>query len=208
MACSGVSKADHIATLQLSSHSSDATPVERLLATFTFSVSMAGDHLTLRVANDTVAIGDPGGRGLGAYDINQIYFNGPGGKIGLTLVSGNGWGFSTNESADGFGFFGFAMQDVGGSPNAISSGGYLEFEFTITGGTATAADFVDNFSTVPPGDLPSLIAAKFIRGPASPDSPDGDDSAYGALVPLPPALPMGIAGLIGVAFLRRRTLKK
>ena len=57
LACSGVSKADTIATLQLSSHSSDATPVERLLATFTFTVSMAGDHLTLRVANDTVPIG-------------------------------------------------------------------------------------------------------------------------------------------------------
>jgi hypothetical protein len=42
----------------------------------------------------------------------------------------------------------------------------------------------------------AIIAGKFIQGP-------GDDSGYGAYIPLPPALPMGIAGLVGVAALRR-----
>ena len=197
----GVAKADTIATLDLSSHSSDATPAAWLLATFTFTVSAGGTHLDLTVTNNTSNL-------FGTYDINEIYFNGPGGGLTLTEVGTlSGWGpgpLVSSDNADGFGVFDFAMHDVGGSPNAISAGASLVFHFAIGNGTATASDFVDNFSTIPPGDTPSLIAAKFIHGPVSPDSPDGDDSAYGALIPLPPALPMGLVGLLGVVFFRRR----
>ena len=202
----GVAKAETIATLDLSTHSSDATPAAWLLATFTFTVNNAGTQLTLLVENKTQALGPPGA--FGAYDIREIYFNGND-IFGLAVTTDHGWDLRTNDAGDGFGNFDFTMDIDSNSAGVIAAGASLEFVFNITGGTtATAADFVSNFSTVPPGDTPAIIAAKFVHGPVSPDSPGGDDSAYGAFVPLPPALPMGIAGLIGVAFLRRRTQGK
>ena len=196
LACAGVAKADTIATLHLSSHSSDATPAAWLDATFEFLVS--GTSLQLTVTNDTLGGGD--------YNINEIYFNTPDSVSNFQVFGSppTGWNSVQNAMVDGFGTFDFGMVDGQGEndPNVIGPGASETFNFTFTG-SATADDFASSFST-----LGFLIAAKFVSGPVSPDSPDGDDSAFGALIPLPPALPMGIAGLIGVAVLGRRTRAK
>ena len=141
--------------------------------------------------------------------MNEVYCNSPETGAGALTYVGtppDGWSCMTSEKADGFGTFDYAMIDGTGEGNLsqIAPYEFVEFFFTFTG-TATASDFAHAMNTEG-----FLIAAKFVNG--DPDNDPGEksdeDSAYGALVPLPPALPMGIAGLIGVAFLRRRTLKK
>jgi hypothetical protein len=186
LACAGTANAG---TLWLSTRSSDETPAEYLSATFEFTV--VGNAVTLTVTNDT-------GDTTPAYALSQVFFNSAAG-VTLSATNTNGWSFSTGEHADGFGVFDFALMadESGGAPDAIADGNSLTFEFTITaGGPVTADDFITGFSTIPPGDHMAIIAGKFIQGP-------GDDSGYGAYIPLPPALPMGIAGLVGVAALRR-----
>jgi hypothetical protein len=197
LACAGVANA---AELPLSTHSSDDTPAAWLSATFEFtvtgSVSSGGQTLTLEVTNET-GISTP------AFAINQVFFNSAAG-VSLSQVGANGLnGWALDQSgtahAGGFGRFDFALLAApqGGSPDAIAADSSLTFVFAIDHDSdVTAGDFVTEFSTVPPGAHEAIIAAKFIQGP-------GDDSAYGAYIPLPPALPMGIAGLVGVAALRR-----
>jgi len=201
LACTtGVATADSI-TLQLSSHSSDATPAGLLLASFTFEVTgTTNKTLKLTVTNLTMS-GD-------LYNMNEVYFNSPETGAGALTYAGtppDGWTFMTSEKADGFGTFDYAMIDGTGEGNLsqIAPTESVEFFFTFTG-TATASDFAHAMNTEG-----FLIAAKFVNGdPANDPSEEIEDSAYGATVPLPPALPMGIAGLICVAFLRRRTQGK
>ncbi len=189
----GVAKADAI--LSLSTHSSNATSPSVLSAKFTFILS--GSTLTLTVDNNT--------GGGDAYEMDEIYFNGPSG-LAMTLAGGTGWVLTTGgnaNKADGFGTFDFAVKDASNpTTNTIKSGLSLSFVFTITSGSAVEQDFVTFFSATPPPDRLAIIAAKFVRGPKG---GPGGSSAHGAFIPLPAALPMGIAGLIGVAFIRRRT---
>jgi hypothetical protein len=188
----------------LSNASSDETPAEWLSATLEFTVTggaaLGGQTLSLTVTNNT-------GGETPAFALSQIFFNSAAG-VGLSLTSvtdGLNWGLNTGAHADSFGVFDFqlATPEQQGSPGAIAAGASLTFGFDITGDTVTAGDFTTEFSTIPPGDHAAIAAAKFIQGP------DGDDdSAYGAYIPLPPALPMGIAGLIGIGVLGRRRRAK
>ena len=195
----GVATADSI-TLQLSSHSSDATSAGLLLASFTFEVT-GTTNKTLKLTVTNLTSGNP-------YNMNEVYFNSPETGAGALTYAGtppDGWTFMTSEKADGFGTFDYAMIDGTGEGNLsqIAPNEFVEFFFTFTG-TATASDFAHAMSTEG-----FLIAAKFVNGAHANDpSEKNEDSAYGALVPLPPALPMGIVGLLGVAFLRRRTQGK
>jgi hypothetical protein len=206
LACAGVANA---AKLDLSTHSSDDTPAEALLATFEFTVTggaaLGGQTLSLTVTNNTVAISEGG---LGAFALSEIFFNSAAGvDLNLTPITAglNGWTLDKTGAAHagGFGSFDFALlaDKQGGSPGAIAAGSSLTFGFDIDGDTVTADDFTTELSTIPPGGRPAYAAAKFIQGP-------GDDSGYGAYIPLPPALPMGIAGLLGVAVLGRRKRAK
>ncbi len=201
----GVAQADPI-TLNLSTHSSDATDPALLLASFTFTVT--GNTLTIDVTNGT--------SGANSFDISAIYFNFSSNVTALSFdslssVSGNevftDWALSTPGANNPIGLFGSFDASVidgqGAMGNAVAPGDTYTFTFSFLGGGVTEADFVDETT-----DLGAFIAAKFVSGPDDPEDPGNEDSAFGALIPLPPALPMGIAGLIGVAFLRRRTRGK
>ena len=189
LVCSSVASAT---VLTLSTNSSDATSPSLLQATFNFTV--AGNVLTLAVTNDTDnnAAGDQ-------YNINMIYFNFGGSVTAVTVTAPliTGWSQVGPVMVDGFGMFDVGMENGVGEndPDVITPGETVTFTFNLTGAGAKA-DFVGATST-----LGFFIAAKFVAGPS-------DDSAFGALIPLPMALPMGIAGLIGVAFMGRRTRAK
>ena len=189
LVCSSVASAT---VLTLSTNSSDGTSPSLLQATFNFTV--AGNVLTLAVTNDTDnnAPGDE-------YNINMIYFNFGGSITAVTVTAPliTGWSQVGPVMVDGFGMFDVGMENGVGEndPDVITPGETVTFTFNLTGAGAKA-DFVNSVST-----LNFFIAAKFVSGPS-------DDSAFGALIPLPMALPMGIAGLIGVAFMGRRTRAK
>ena len=187
-------EADSMFKLDLSTHSSDATPISQLNASFLYEVT--GNSLTITVENTGTD-----------FNINAMYFNAPDSVTGLSYdgTEPTGWSFETPGAgnptrADGFGDFDFAMIDGvgGGNPNVINAGETLVFSFTFTG-TATAAAFALSGSTEG-----YFAAAKFVNGPDDPEDEGNEDSAFGAIIPVPPALPMGIAGLFGVVILRRR----
>ena len=204
LACTaGFAKADPI-TLNLSTHSSDLTDPALLLASFTFTVT--GNTLTIDVTNGT--------SGANEFDISAIYFNFSGNVTNLLFTGLSGpladmtaWGLSTpaaNNPINGFGSFDASVVDgQGAMGNAIAPGDTFTFTFSFSGSGLSEADFVAETT-----DVGAFIAAKFVSGPPDPKDSSMEDSAFGALIPLPPALPMGIAGLIGVAFLRRRTQGK
>jgi len=130
--------------------------------------------------------------------MNELYFNGPDG-VTLSFDGAPGWSFLTDAVVGIFGIFDFGITDgQGGSQSQIFPGETDSFTFTILTGAPTDVDFVTYFSTIPPGDTPAIVAAKFVGGP-------GDDSAFGAAVPAPGVLAlMGVAGLVAARSRRRR----
>jgi hypothetical protein len=172
------------AMIMLSTASSDETPAVLLNMTLDFAVS--GNTLTITATNDTM---NPS-----QFKINELFFNGP---EGVTLAMDNkpGWTLATNVVGNIFGTFDFALLDgQGNNPHQLFPGEVEVFTFTILSGAPTDADFVTYFSTLPPGSLSAIAAAKFVGGP-------NDDSAYGAYIPAP-----GAAGLLlaPLALRRRR----
>jgi|GEM_PF-1385759 len=181
------------ATIPLSTYSSDETPAQDLAASFDFSVM--GTTLTLVVINGTDG---PDDHLDGGFDINQIYFNAAPNVTGLTLLSpSSGWKLSTNPKAAGFGKFDFGLTGGVGNSAAQIDGEMSETFIFDMSGTGPFLDtyFTTIHSTIPPGDTPSLVAAKFVEGP-------GDDSAYGATAPEPAALSLLL--ISGATMLKRR----
>lgn len=173
--------------ITLSNASSDVTPASFLDATFDFEVT--GITLTLTVTNTTIV--------PNTFNINELYFNGSDNVLGLTVDSiPLGWNLLTNQMADGFGVFGFALIYGGpeDGPYVINPGETTVFTFTIDG-LAEKVDFVNELSDALPEQTAAFAAAKFVVGP-------DDDSAFGAFVPEPGTVALlGLAGLLG---LRRR----
>ncbi len=180
-------------TISLSKYSSDETPPSVLDALLEFTITGGGAELTLAVSNDTTAPSE--------FDVNQVFFNvlDTSSATGLVLTSpATGWEVVLDTNADGFGRFDICVQDAeGGDDHGILPGGTVTFTFDILGsGPFYDTDFSTELSTIPPGDTPSLAAAKFVSGP-------GDDSAYGATdVPEPVSLILAAAG--GLVMLRPR----
>ncbi len=164
--------------------------VDPALLSASMEFSIAGNVLTLTVTNNTA---DPSG-----FKINELYFNAPDG-VSLSFDGLQGWSLATSTAAGGFGTFDFALLDgQGNDPDMIFPAEVVAFTFTITAGAPTEQDFVRLFSTIPPGDMPSIVAAKFVGGP-------GDTSDYGAAIPAPGVLALlGAAGLAGGRRRRRR----
>ena len=178
------------ATLILSEVSSDETSADLLDATFTFDV--AGSALLFTAANDTAS---PEG-----YDLTAAYFNGRSHIDGLSLNPAvPGWTFHVDQRADGFGIFDYALiHDAGDAGTVIAPGESLTFTFEIVSTAPVVdTDFTAEHSTIPPGEHPSLAAVKFMSGPA-------DDSAFGAIIPEPATLVLGLIGAGTMGRVRRR----
>jgi len=184
----GVTTAAPASIIFLSNVSSDETDAALLSASMAFSIS--GTTLTLTVTNNTA---DPN-----AYHMNELYFNAPD-DVTLSFNGVVGWTMLTDQSANGFGTFDFALIDgTGNDKDQIAPAESVDFTFAILSGTPTMDDFVTLFSTLPPGDMAARVAAKFVRGP-------GDDSAFGANIPAPGVLALlGAASLAGGRRRRRR----
>ncbi len=188
-------------TIQCCTFSSDATPAAQLQSTFDFQVS--GSTLTLTVDNDTLAPNE--------FNINEIYFDASVSVTSLSLTSathsdnsaGNNFGdvtsgwqpVFTNQMADGFGPFDFALFDGQGelNPAQIGPGENIEFVLSINGGVGIFS--MDDFGP--------LVAAKFVNGPDDPEDPGNEDSAFGT-IPEPTTGALLGMGLLGVAWHRRR----
>ena len=174
------------AMIPISDLSSDSTSAQALAATLEFEVS--GSTLTLTVHNET------DGTGRGEYKINRVYFNATSHVSALTLVSPSGWDLETNVKGGGkFGRFGFGLiGGVGQSSSQIDAGDSQVFVLSISGtGPFSETDFTTQLSTLPTGDTPSVVSAKFVQGP-------GGDSAFGAtnVVVPEPALSALMAGAL------------
>lgn len=185
---------------QLSDMSSDSTPASSLTATMGFSLS--GNTLTVTITNDS------------AFVITDFFFNSGGFETSLTLTATSGnfsgtdpWILNGASGADGFGTFDHWINggNNASDPPVIANGETAVFTFTVSG-SPTIYDFTTYLSDPPPNDdlARAIVAAKFQSGP-------GGDSAFGAsstLVPVPPALAMGLLGLVGVAAGRKRYARK
>lgn len=175
--------------LTLSDFSSDETSAEVLDATLAFSVT--GSVLTLSVSNETSS--------PNPFDLSAIYFNATPEVSGLALTGAPaGWELLVGQSADGFGTYDFALQsDLNASSGKIASGDVRDFIFDISGsGPFLETFFTTEFSTIPPGEIPGLVAAKFVSGP-------NDDSAFGVTVPEPATLVLMLGGMLTVGLRKR-----
>ncbi len=179
------------ASLITLSDASSEPGVDASLLSATMEFTVAGTTLTLTVTNNT--------SGANSFKMNELYFNAPDG-VTLSFDGLAGWNMATGVAVGMFGVFDFALLDgQGGSPNQITAGETVSFTFTILTGTPTMNNFVSEFSTIPPGDMPAIVAAKFVQGP-------GDVSAFGAVtIPSPGALALlAAAGLVSSGRRRRR----
>jgi hypothetical protein len=201
-----LSAAAQAGTITLSDVSSDLTPASTLDATIDFQV-IGGDTLQLTATNGTSA--------PDLFNITELYFNATADVSGLTLLAAThtlngdvfvGWNpIQTNQSANGFGAFDFALIDgVGeGNPNAIQPGESIVFLLNISGlcantFTCMMSDFIDTQGQGYIG------AAKFVNGPDVPEAPGFEDSAFGAAIPEPGTATLLGLGLLGLGAARRQ----
>lgn len=183
------------AIINLSSHSSDETPASWLSATLEFEVS--GSTLSLTVTNDTF--------GATAFKITDVYFNAASNVASVTaLTMPSGWNFSTNVATAGFGIFDFGVSRSGNPNLAILPGASLTFLFSVAGSDVVAENFISEMSTIPPGGMTALAAARFRGGPED----DSATGAYNPTIPPPPVpAPAAVVALFGgamIAGVRRR----
>lgn len=190
------------ATLTLSDFASNGgspPSADVLDATLTFEVTGPG-QLELRAANLTA---DPD-----AFFVSQIFFNAQPNVTGLGFpgsAPAPGWelAFETGNGgathADGFGIFDFVLRTMQ-QDLEIAPGESLVLSLAFTGSGVVASDFTSALSRLPAGgNLPSVAAAKFVRGP-------GDSSAFGNTVhavPEPGATVLLALGLSSLGALRR-----
>ena len=196
-------------TILLSDLTSDSTPASQLDATLSFDV--VGTTLAIGVTNLT---SDPA-----AFNISAIYFNSSDDVTGLTFSGGPGscpnagcpWDLFASGSftrAAGFGVFDWAIiSNDTMATGVIAPLDTATFEFDITGiGPFDMSDFGTEFSSIPPGFTPAIVAVKFIQcsgaGCVAPD-----DSAFGAAIPEPGTASLVLIGLVGLGLRRLRVAR-
>lgn len=169
--------------------------VEDLVAEFHFTLDSGTLPATLTFVVDNRTDETVG------YDMSELYFNVPS-NVTDVYDGTTGWEVNFLEDgyrANGFGYYDvFLVDGVGGDPHQILPGDVTTFTFTLEGsGPISDTDFITEFTSIPTGDTPTLVAAKFVNGP-------GDNSGYGAAVPEPTTLLLVLTGGAGLASLRRR----
>ena len=157
------------------------------------NISVTGTTLTIEISNLTD--GPDGGLDTG-FDIRELYFNVTSNVTGLSLDTGpTGWALYSSPletEFSPFGNFDFALKDGQGNEIEGETSGTLTLSVTGTG--ISASDFYTELSTIPPGNSPMLVAAKFVHGPE-------DASAFGAV---PEPATVCLLGLGTLVSLRKR----
>jgi hypothetical protein len=186
-------------TIHVSDLSSDDTPASQLDANVSFDV--VGTTLFIGVTNLT---DDPA-----AFNISAIYFNSSDDIADLIFSDGPGscpvgscrwdvFASSNDTKAGAFGTFDWAIIS-NDKKGAIAPSDTAIFEFEISGsGPFDMSDFGTEFSTIPPGKFPSLVAVKFVQCSGS-ACIQNDDSAFGAAIPEPGTASLVLMGLLGLA---------
>ncbi|MHC4843294.1 MAG: PEP-CTERM sorting domain-containing protein [Planctomycetota bacterium] len=166
----------HAGLVTLCDYTTDSTPAEVLDATVEFRLS--GSTLTIVVTNQTD--GPDSGKDKG-YDITRVYFNATDNIIGLALEEPDfGWllySGGNKTKAGGLGQFDYALRGkIGRNPVIVEGESSRTFTLSVThdGSGASESNFYSELSSRPPGNHPSIVAAKFQRGP-------NDDSAFGGI---------------------------
>ena len=191
----GLSQVQAALVYTFSDLSSDATPASDLDATLTFNVTSLGatsgsDLLTLTLDNQTTA--------PNTFSINEVYFNFTGIHSGFSIDSGTGTLNQGPIPANGFGDFDIKLDGF-----LLASGGTSVWTIDLGLTGVSNSDFND-WSSIPPGDLQTLAALKFVKGSDDPEAPGSEDSAFGAVVPVPAAVWLFGSGFLGLAGVARR----